>query len=110
MTAWSRVEARVRALAGANDVVDQGIDAALSELVEKGLIENATRDSVSGLRQLRNLADHSPGELPASRAREFVAMADAIIWVLGDEVAARTQQRRVGASTAAGEAGEIVQP
>ncbi len=63
MTAWSRVEARVHALAGANGVADQGIDAALSELVEKGLIEHAT----PGLGQ-RPSSTSEPGRPFARRA------------------------------------------
>ena len=84
LAAWADVENDLRALA-VRESVDPNtpFEAALKALVSKGVLTAEDANSITGLRQLRNLAVHGPaGEVPADRAQGFVAMADAIRWVL----------------------------
>lgn len=48
-----------------------------------GLISNETRDAVDGLSTLRNLVAHSStDEINTERARDYVSMTDAVLYVL----------------------------
>jgi hypothetical protein len=86
LSAWKRVEAALSNIAKREGLSEVPIVTLMNELVEKKRIAPATRDSLNGLRQLRNLAVHGPsGEVSPERAREFLTMADAILWVIRDE-------------------------
>lgn len=50
------------------------------------LISTETRDSIEGLSSLRNLAAHSPrDDIGSDRARDYIAMADAVLYVIRDK-------------------------
>lgn len=85
LTAWKRLEAEIFSLAGREGVSNHQFMPALNELVQKQAIGPDTRNSIMGLRQLRNLAVHGPsGEVSPGRAREFLTMTDAILWIIRD--------------------------
>lgn len=88
LTAWADVERDLRALAASASVdANAPFASTLDALVTKGALTAADASSITGLRQLRNLAVHGPsGELPTNRAQEFVSMADAIRWVLSTKL------------------------
>lgn len=88
LAAWANVERDLRTLAESENVDTSATFAAtLEALVTKGALTAADASSITGLRQLRNLAVHGPtGEVPTSRAQEFVSMADAIRWVLSTKL------------------------
>lgn len=95
LTAWKRVEGALHALAQQHGVQASTLGAILEALVQGKVIDDGTRDSINGLRQLRNLAVHAPeGRVSASRARDFIAMADAIIWVLSKPAGSRGDGQR----------------
>jgi hypothetical protein len=85
LTAWKRLEAEIFARAEREGVSTHQFMAALNELVERKVIQPEARNSIMGLRQLRNLAVHGPsGEVSEARARDFLAMADATLWIVRD--------------------------
>jgi hypothetical protein len=83
MQTWNRLEGFVAAIAGKAGIAQKLLPDLLRALVEKGLIRPSTRDSILGLRNMRNLAVHAPGErLTPKQAREFVMLAEATMWSL----------------------------
>ena len=84
LAAWANIERDLHALAEREGVdPNQSFATTLTALTSKGVISSDDANSIMGLRQLRNLAVHGPnGEVPVHRAQEFVAMAEAIRWVL----------------------------
>jgi hypothetical protein len=85
LEAWKQIEHEIEALARANEVPVSPMPTTLDGLVSRNVITPEARNSITGLRQLRNLAVHGPaGEVSANRAREFLAMAEAILWILRD--------------------------
>jgi hypothetical protein len=48
--------------------------------VDQGLITPATAEALDGLRVMRNLAAHGSGDVDEAKAREFVALADAVLY------------------------------
>jgi hypothetical protein len=80
---WNQLERRVAAAAAQAGISQKLLPEVLRSLVEKGMIQSATAGSVLGLRNMRNLAVHAPEErLTARQAREFITMADAVMWSL----------------------------
>jgi hypothetical protein len=49
---------------------------------ERGLISDETLAAIDGLAVLRNLTAHSGGEIGADRARDYLALADAVLYAL----------------------------
>ena len=82
--AWTAVESDRRPLCARVGVDSNGAFAeTLNALVTKGALSPDDANSMTGLRQLRNLAAHGPsGEVPSHRAQEFVSMTEAIRWVI----------------------------
>lgn len=86
ITAWKRVEYAIGFLAGKHNLVEQSFTSALNELARKKIIEPSIKDSILGLRQLRNLAVHgTAGEVSEARAREFLVITDAILWSMDSQ-------------------------
>jgi hypothetical protein len=88
LKAWNDVEGVLASLV-AQGLVPSGfvIPDVLQGLVEKGIIQQSTGDSVIGLYHLRNLAAHAPDErIPPLKAREFVTMAMATKWALSQDL------------------------
>jgi hypothetical protein len=80
---WNQLEERVAAVAARAGITQKHLPELLRSLVEKGVIQSSVRDSVLGLRNMRNLAVHAPPDrLTPKQAREFITMAEAIIWIL----------------------------
>jgi hypothetical protein len=49
----------------------------------RGLISDETATAVEGLSVLRNLAAHSPADdIGAERARDYLALADAVLYAM----------------------------
>ncbi len=63
--------------------VDEGQPAPeLRALGAKGMLEPATIDAVTGLRMMRNMAAHAPEPISDDKARDFVAMANAVVFAI----------------------------
>jgi hypothetical protein len=90
MEAFRQVEKRLRELlekADAAPANKAGVLGLARSAAALGLISNETRDSVEGLSTLRNLAAHSVrDDIDANRARDYVAMADAVLYALRDRL------------------------
>jgi hypothetical protein len=55
----------------------------LASLVrERGLISDETLTAVEGLSVFRNLTAHGGGDIGTDRAREYLALADAVLYAL----------------------------
>jgi len=81
LSAWKELETEVMRLARRAGVSERSFLGTLNTLREKGMIESSTRDSILGLRNLRNLAVHAPPrEMTTERAQEFATMTSAAIW------------------------------
>ncbi|MFZ3214392.1 MAG: hypothetical protein WA188_23035 [Terriglobales bacterium] len=80
---WNQLEGLVAAAAMRAGIAAKLLPEVLRALVDKGAIQSSVRDSILGLRNMRNLAVHAPGERVTPRqAREFVTMAEAVMWSL----------------------------
>lgn len=83
LSAWNRIERAVHSLGDQHGIRSAAFMPTLTELVERKIVPEATKHSLLGLRQLRNLAVHGPtGEISEARGREFLTMAEAVLWVL----------------------------
>jgi hypothetical protein len=86
LEAFARIEARLIALLDGADVESYRAvgGRALARLArDQGLISDETLTAVEGLAVLRNLAAHSPtDEIGAERARDYLALADAVLFAL----------------------------
>jgi len=81
--AWSQLEERVAAAAAGAGVTQKLLPEVLRALVEKGMIQPTATDAILGLRNMRNLAMHAPPKrLTSEQAREFITMAEAMMWTL----------------------------
>lgn len=88
LEAFARIEKRLEDLletAGIPHPQRSGL--ALARLASShNLISSETRAAVEGLSTLRNLAAHSPrGDIGVDRARDYVAMADAVLYAIRDK-------------------------
>jgi hypothetical protein len=80
---WNELEGRVAVAANEAGIGQRPLPDVLRALVNKEMIQPAVKDSILGLRNMRNLAVHAPGDrLTSQQAREFVTMAEAAIWSL----------------------------
>lgn len=83
MEAFARIERELRGLvrdeAGADRVGGMQL-ARLARARER--INDETLKAIEGMAVLRNLAAHGPDEIDETRAREFVALADAVLFAL----------------------------
>jgi hypothetical protein len=86
LEAFARIEARLVALLDSGDVESYRTvgGRALARLArDQELISDETLTAVEGLAVLRNLAAHSPtDEIGADRARDYLALADAVLFAL----------------------------
>jgi hypothetical protein len=85
LEAYARIEAQLIALLGGTDMehLKAGGRALARRARDHGLISDETLTAVEGLSVLRNLAAHSPtDEIGAERARDFLALADAVLYAL----------------------------
>jgi hypothetical protein len=92
---WNEIERKVIAAMSRAGVVQGRFPEVLRALVDKGFIEEATRDSILGLRNMRNLAVHAPVDrLNPTQAREFITMAEAVLWSMEDNLKKATKHKR----------------
>lgn len=49
---------------------------------ERGLISDETLAAIEGLSMLRNLVAHAPSDIGVDRARDYLALADAVLYAL----------------------------
>jgi hypothetical protein len=86
LEAFARIEARLRELLTEAGVELSGAQGAvaLARLAHRhGLISAETLNAVEGLAVMRNLAAHSPtDDISVDRARDYLALADAILYPL----------------------------
>ena len=82
VTAWNEVESAMNRAAVDTGVTAAGFPEKLRALANKGVLEIHTVDAVTGLRMLRNLAVHAPEPVEPEKAKEFVRMANAIMFAL----------------------------
>jgi hypothetical protein len=84
MAAYRRIEARLTEMlksAGVNVMLDGPALARMAR--EDGLISDETLAAVEGLSVLRDLTAHSPGgDIGVDRARDYLALADAVLYAL----------------------------
>lgn len=95
-TAYGQIEARLVEMldeAGAPSYTAVG-GPALARLAQRhGLISDQTMSAIEGLAVMRNLAAHGPGgEIDRQRAREYLALADAVLYTLRSKPAGRGPQ------------------
>lgn len=91
LEAFARIEERLRELLTTAGVeVKTGLSGpTLARLAHQhGLITSQSLDAVEGLAVLRNLAAHSrEDDIPAERARDYLALADAMLFPLRNQTA-----------------------
>jgi hypothetical protein len=94
LEAFARIEARLAALLDSADGEPHrtaGGRALARRARDQGLISDETLTAVEGLSVLRNLAAHSPtDEIGAERARDYLALADAVLFALKAKPGSRT--------------------
>lgn len=84
MEAFVRIEARLAELlqtVGLSAPKRSGRQVA-SLAFDQNLISRETLDAIEGLQNLRNLAVHGRDEIGFERARDYVAMADAVLFAM----------------------------
>lgn len=90
LEAFTRIEERLDQLLDKASVEYKGTigGTALAKLAfDRELISPETRDAVQGLSVLRNLAAHSPRDnIGADRARDYVTMADAVLYAMRERM------------------------
>jgi hypothetical protein len=85
LEAYARIEAQLIALLGGADVEYRTVRGAAlaSKARAQELISDETLVAVEGLSILRSLAAHSPSdEIGTERARDYLALADAVLFAL----------------------------
>jgi hypothetical protein len=90
LEAFARVEWQLRdRVRGIADVSDRATGGKMALLARnQKLISEETFRAFEGLALLRNLATHSQDEqISSARAREYVALANAVLYALGDKPA-----------------------
>jgi hypothetical protein len=94
LEAFARIEARLTELLDSQGMApSQRVRAVTMARVahSQGLISDETLAAVEGLSVLRNLAAHSPtDDIGADRARDYLAMADAVMYAMRAKPGART--------------------
>jgi hypothetical protein len=89
---WNQLEDRVTAIATLAGLTQKLLPEVLRALVDKGMIQPTTADSILGLRNMRNLAVHAPPKrLTAEQARDFITMVEAIEWTLEQNLKGASQ-------------------
>jgi hypothetical protein len=87
MNAYHRIEARL------TEIIDSACPGersssmrsgrALARMArERGLISEETAAAIEGLSVLRNLTAHAGGEISSDRARDYLALSDAVLYAL----------------------------
>jgi uncharacterized protein YutE (UPF0331/DUF86 family) len=82
IAAWNQIEAAVSDAARGAGVAAERFPEQVRALAEKGALAVPTVDAINGLRQLRNLAVHAPEPLEPEKVREFLRMANAVLFAL----------------------------
>jgi hypothetical protein len=88
LEAFARIEERLNRLLETTGIsYSKQSGPALARLAfDHNLISTETRSAIEGLFILRNLAAHSPrDDIGADRARDYVAMADAVLYAIRDK-------------------------
>ncbi len=82
IAAWNQIEAAIAEAAREAGVTAVRFPEQVRALAEKGALAVPTVDAINGLRQLRNLAVHAPEPVEPSELREFLRMANAVLFAL----------------------------
>jgi len=88
VTAYRHIEDRLNEMLDAADVRprDWMGGRRLAKIAsEHGLLSEEARAAIEGLSVLRNLTTHDGGEISVSRAREYLALADAVLYALNSK-------------------------
>ncbi len=89
--AFGRIERQLRSMVGlvvANAPLTMGGRALARLALEHGVINDETFKAIDGLSVMRNLAAHGADDLDATRALEYLDLADAVLYAM------RNQPRR----------------
>ncbi|MFA5129741.1 MAG: hypothetical protein WC477_02345 [Patescibacteria group bacterium] len=96
LAAWNKIEYTIGQLAKQHGFQEYTFTTNLNRLLQGNIIKISAKNSLLGLRQLRNLAVHGPrGEISEARAREFLTMADAILWSIQSESGKSNENRAI---------------
>jgi hypothetical protein len=82
VTAWNEIEAAITEAAREAGVTSVRFPEQVRALADKGALAVPTVDAINGLRQLRNLAVHAPEPVEPEKVREFLRMANAVLFAL----------------------------
>jgi hypothetical protein len=82
VSTWLEVENAVDLAARDAGITAVGFPEKLRALGAKGMLEAATIDAVTGLRMMRNMAVHAPEPISDDKARDFVSMANAVVFAI----------------------------
>jgi hypothetical protein len=82
VAAWNQVEAAVNHAAQAAGVTAHAFPEKVRSLAANGALSIPTVDAINGLRMLRNLTVHAPEPIAPEKAREFLHMANAVLFAL----------------------------
>lgn len=111
--AFRLVERELRAIArnaGVDGVEKMPVNRLVLIMAERGVINAETLSAVKGLSTLRNLAAHDDGSglsISPARAREYLALVDAVLFVL---VRSRREQRSSEETAVASERPDVGTP
>ena len=98
MTAYRRIEERLTEILDGDDALprDWVTGRQLAKIAwERGLISEEARAAIDGLSVLRNLTAHVGGDISADRARDYLALADAVLYALRSKPSRRVIPGRV---------------
>lgn len=100
VVAWNKIEAAIAEAAREAGVTAARFPERVRALADKGALAVPTVDAINGLRQLRNLAVHAPEPIEPEKVREFLRMANAVLFALSLNVkkfvAADVRQKLTG--------------
>jgi hypothetical protein len=82
VVAWNQIEAAITEAAHEAGSTAVRFPEQVRALAEKGALAVPTVDAINGLRQLRNLAVHAPEPVEPEKVREFLRMANAVLFAL----------------------------
>ena len=83
MTAYNRIEARLAEMVAGPEVRPFQTGRSLARMArQRDLIGDETLAAIEGLSVLRNLTAHVGGDIGVDRARDYLALADAVLYAL----------------------------